>query len=102
MIRRPPRSTLFPYTTLFRSLGSDIGIGGRIPSDALPQSFELAFTDVGQARALGAGGRLGVQGDGGLELGSRAFREPAREGHAVVPGYVAHPHRRPDIGRTHP
>src|SRR5438874_10741210 len=24
MIRRPPRSTLFPYTTLFRSLG-DIG-----------------------------------------------------------------------------
>src|SRR3712207_8979729 len=25
MIRRPPRSTLFPYTTLFRSLG--IGMG---------------------------------------------------------------------------
>src|SRR5260221_5579206 len=24
MIRRPPRSTLFPYTTLFRSLGSHI------------------------------------------------------------------------------
>src|SRR5690348_17931859 len=23
MIRRPPRSTLFPYTTLFRSLGWD-------------------------------------------------------------------------------
>src|SRR3989449_6217513 len=23
MIRRPPRSTLFPYTTLFRSLGED-------------------------------------------------------------------------------
>src|SRR5437588_5071506 len=25
MIRRPPRSTLFPYTTLFRSLGAAIG-----------------------------------------------------------------------------
>src|SRR5574343_1647267 len=25
MIRRPPRSTLFPYTTLFRSLGSIVG-----------------------------------------------------------------------------
>src|SRR2546422_4309634 len=25
MIRRPPRSTLFPYTTLFRSLGSLTG-----------------------------------------------------------------------------
>src|SRR5258707_10892931 len=24
MIRRPPRSTLFPYTTLFRSLGSEV------------------------------------------------------------------------------
>src|SRR5687767_15680611 len=24
MIRRPPRSTLFPYTTLFRSLGLDV------------------------------------------------------------------------------
>src|SRR3712207_7854523 len=28
MIRRPPRSTLFPYTTLFRSLGSSpLGYG---------------------------------------------------------------------------
>src|SRR2546427_7794723 len=25
MIRRPPRSTLFPYTTLFRSVGYHIG-----------------------------------------------------------------------------
>src|SRR2546429_3716124 len=28
MIRRPPRSTLFPYTTLFRSLFFLIGIWG--------------------------------------------------------------------------
>src|SRR5689334_24795029 len=28
MIRRPPRSTLFPYTTLFRSLG-DLLLGGQ-------------------------------------------------------------------------
>src|SRR2546430_4151207 len=27
MIRRPPRSTLFPYTTLFRSEGVDKGLG---------------------------------------------------------------------------
>src|SRR2546430_13649891 len=26
MIRRPPRSTLFPYTTLFRSLGQQAGV----------------------------------------------------------------------------
>src|SRR2546430_10462999 len=28
MIRRPPRSTLFPYTTLFRSLGAGAGAAG--------------------------------------------------------------------------
>src|SRR2546430_3372969 len=27
MIRRPPRSTLFPYTTLFRSCDSAVGVG---------------------------------------------------------------------------
>src|SRR3712207_9221486 len=26
MIRRPPRSTLFPYTTLFRSAGIRVGV----------------------------------------------------------------------------
>src|SRR5687767_15400690 len=31
MIRRPPRSTLFPYTTLFRSCRRGCG-----PADALP------------------------------------------------------------------
>src|SRR5260370_32813501 len=30
MIRRPPRSTLFPYTTLFRSSGRQIAINGHI------------------------------------------------------------------------
>src|SRR5689334_24513025 len=28
MIRRPPRSTLFPYTTLFRSEGDPLEVGG--------------------------------------------------------------------------
>src|SRR2546422_5267668 len=31
MIRRPPRSTLFPYTTLFRSVGDE-----RLPGDQRP------------------------------------------------------------------
>src|SRR5258705_10011479 len=33
MIRRPPRSTLFPYTTLFRSLDWDLWLG---PAPARP------------------------------------------------------------------
>src|SRR2546425_2298007 len=34
MIRRPPRSTLFPYTTLFRSLEAQ-GLGQKVPRQAL-------------------------------------------------------------------
>src|SRR3712207_9565980 len=36
MIRRPPRSTLFPYTTLFRSL-LQLGQQPRAPSAARPE-----------------------------------------------------------------
>src|SRR5437667_8009892 len=31
MLRRPPRSTLFPYTTLFRSLAVLLAVGARPP-----------------------------------------------------------------------
>src|SRR5256885_9938331 len=34
MIRRPPRSTLFPYTTLFRSLMASIGFFAKLYADA--------------------------------------------------------------------
>src|SRR2546430_12106125 len=35
MIRRPPRSTLFPYTTLFRSAAAFIGL---LPADMAPET----------------------------------------------------------------
>src|SRR3712207_9269037 len=35
MIRRPPRSTLFPYTTLFRSSGYTLGERGGEPAHTL-------------------------------------------------------------------
>src|SRR5256885_12232489 len=42
MIRRPPRSTLFPYTTLFRSiLGMDIK-GHTVHKVMLAQTAEIA------------------------------------------------------------
>src|SRR2546422_7815498 len=43
MIRRPPRSTLFPYTTLFRSLPEDVLYlieKGRVPVRRLVFDFE--------------------------------------------------------------
>src|SRR5256885_8975584 len=41
MIRRPPRSTLFPYTTLFRSLGlrSPFGFACQLGFQALDRAW---------------------------------------------------------------
>src|SRR2546430_5692046 len=39
MIRRPPRSTLFPYTTLFRSLLRPGGLRTRSPTVQEPALF---------------------------------------------------------------
>src|SRR3712207_6986945 len=52
MIRRPPRSTLFPYTTLFRSRGDHLGRGlvdllevphGRLRADLLQHGVHDAL-----------------------------------------------------------
>src|SRR5258708_27187862 len=37
MIRRPPRSTLFPYTTLFRSVTYSLQVGGDFWHDDPPR-----------------------------------------------------------------
>src|SRR2546422_4882239 len=53
MIRRPPRSTLFPYTTLFRSqtlLGEDRELSGGGQHADLPHQAEPAAPVAGAAR----------------------------------------------------
>src|SRR3712207_8571225 len=47
MIRRPPRSTLFPYTTLFRSAAIDTGPLGAALGIATNDSAADAVTKVG-------------------------------------------------------
>src|SRR2546429_8704688 len=64
MIRRPPRSTLFPYTTLFRSLwllrgGSTEPEGGTAPWAANPR-----WSHVEQALVRNPQAILAVSGDG--------------------------------------
>src|SRR2546430_11520556 len=58
MIRRPPRSTLFPYTTLFRSFVGNIG-------QNLLQHFAMASSGAGvgcrTARRVRLGFRLGAE-----------------------------------------
>src|SRR3712207_105398 len=58
MIRRPPRSTLFPYTTLFRSINDRIDIALAINADGvhLGQSdmpIELARKILGNDKIIG-------------------------------------------------
>src|SRR2546427_9497139 len=57
MIRRPPRSTLFPYTTLFRSA---------VERRAHPASDRASDREIGK-RETGNGKRAGQGGDGRSE-----------------------------------
>src|SRR3712207_9256967 len=72
MIRRPPRSTLFPYTTLFRSHDAPVGEGTVVPGRAADglvngrQAGDRLFVGVLE----GAGGK----GVGGLRVGAQAQR----------------------------
>src|SRR2546430_4826279 len=47
MIRRPPRSTLFPYTTLFRSLLFMISLAGIPPTGGFIAKFYIFMAAVG-------------------------------------------------------
>src|SRR3712207_7487045 len=51
MIRRPPRSTLFPYTTLFRSLPVLLAV--RHPADLLRADLLVRPHHGGQGAAAG-------------------------------------------------
>src|SRR3712207_8039960 len=75
MIRRPPRSTLFPYTTLFRSAR------GRLPAAAVDDAGVRAAV-----RLRAPGRRLRVAARG-ARLRVRHQRPPGRAARAPVSGY---------------
>src|SRR2546425_4976705 len=58
MIRRPPRSTLFPYTTLFRSITRTVLVGGRA-TERQRTLYGLVYDAQQRARA---GVRAGMSG----------------------------------------
>src|SRR2546430_2899066 len=69
MIRRPPRSTLFPYTTLFRSLG--------VPTGAMNQLRDAVRLAAGDARVHDALGQS-LRVVGARRAARREFEEAAR------------------------
>src|SRR3712207_7689201 len=75
MIRRPPRSTLFPYTTLFRSAGhrspAHAPAGPRRRADAPDQRDLALLRDLRGARTRQVA-RPGLEGNGGLGAPERS------------------------------
>src|SRR2546422_8531279 len=69
MIRRPPRSTLFPYTTLFRS-GGDDRVTGAARRELTPHEREPIDGEPSELMA-GAGGQRGRSEEHTSELQSR-------------------------------
>src|SRR2546422_6873460 len=93
MIRRPPRSTLFPYTTLFRSILSSLAI---TPSYSFAMIFAVSRNspDVALRRSEEHTSELQSR----LHLVCRLLLEKkkiAYKGIAVANGYVGAGHRRP-------
>src|SRR2546429_3627814 len=83
MIRRPPRSTLFPYTTLFRSAGLDpigVALGGGEPG--VHEGGAGRGPDLGEVAAAGllaaldevAGHGAGGGGPGEIDLATAGGR----------------------------
>src|SRR5256886_9766707 len=78
MIRRPPRSTLFPYTTLFRSRA--------IQRPGSPQSAQFRFrAQDGSWRLLDAVGQARAERGGSAHLivNARDVTERRRQGRAL-------------------
>src|SRR5256885_6469336 len=68
MIRRPPRSTLFPYTTLFRSAGWERGKAARVSALERALGPRLRPGDTVQVLDTSDGGvhallRLGIRSE---------------------------------------
>src|SRR3712207_9182029 len=64
MIRRPPRSTLFPYTTLFRS---SLAPGSRVVTEYLTRAGLQAYLDQLGFQTVGYGCTTCIGNSGPLE-----------------------------------
>src|SRR3712207_7744907 len=76
MIRRPPRSTLFPYTTLFRSR---VGEHGAASSMKLAMNLLMAAQMASLAEAVTLAQAAGVASDVALDvIASSGYASPMR------------------------
>src|SRR3712207_8347978 len=77
MIRRPPRSTLFPYTTLFRSALAEVDQAGSaaILGDGRRVVFDALLVAVGAQAAPGIASAITWYPEGDPDLYGGLLRE---------------------------
>src|SRR5689334_24660246 len=63
MIRRPPRSTLFPYTTLFRSIARARRVGAVVVGDRADHLLEVRLGVRARQRQHAGRGVVAGRGD---------------------------------------
>src|SRR5256885_6469493 len=73
MIRRPPRSTLFPYTTLFRSDDEEAEDGDRAGGEDAGEVRRRGDREVGEEGAEADRSHLG-EGGGGSDRDRKSTR----------------------------
>src|SRR3712207_7837881 len=80
MIRRPPRSTLFPYTTLFRSLHDDRRPWqrGEVGEQVADAAVDEDLGQVGDGLALDGRDQTAIQLDPVVPGGERPDRKSTR------------------------
>src|SRR3712207_3847059 len=64
MIRRPPRSTLFPYTTLFRSSAEGVARGAYVLADASNGEPEVILLGTGSEVQIAVAARERLEAEG--------------------------------------
>src|SRR3712207_8966464 len=78
MIRRPPRSTLFPYATLFRSHGRGRGAAGAV-GDGVRERVGAGEVRARAVRAGGRGAGHGAVGRGAVPRDGQRSEEHTSE-----------------------
>src|SRR3712207_6992008 len=88
MIRRPPRSTLFPYTTLFRSpqgfRGVPVGQAGQRAAQLAGAVFPALFRCLVRPQQIGRGSKAVVAQPRAELVGRRSEEHTSEPSHANI------------------